>query len=73
MADQPSRRFKVLSMEPAHIPKSYEFQHMLDAMKDFYADMREELDILNARQDRLIKRVAMLQEEVKLLKKQKGR
>ncbi len=62
-----SERFKVLGMNPP--VKSYEFQRMLDAMKDFYADMREELDILNARQDKLIKRVAMLADDVKKLKK----
>lgn len=62
-------RFKVLEMNPP--VKSYEFQRMLDRMKDFYADMREELDIFNARQDRLIKRVAVLADEVKKLKKKR--
>ncbi len=48
-----------------------EFNRMLKAMKDFYADMREELDILNARTDKLIGRVAILQQEVKKLSKRK--
>lgn len=69
MADQPKERFKILSMNPP--VKSYEFQRMLDAMKDFYADMREELDILNARTDKLVGKVAKLQEEVRKLSRRK--
>lgn len=69
MPDQPKERFKILGMNPP--VKSYEFQRMLDAMKDFYADMREELDILNARTDKLVGKVAKLQEEVRKLSRRK--
>jgi archaellum component FlaC len=67
MADQQSGRFKILRMEPPENKRSVEFDRMLNAMKDFYADMREELDILNARTDKLVTKVALLSEAVKKL------
>lgn len=69
MADQPSQRFKVLSMDPP--VKSYVFQQMLDRMKDFYADMREELDIHTARIDKLVLKVAKLEDEARKAKRRK--
>jgi hypothetical protein len=61
-------RFKILQVQPDH-QRDLEFNRMLKAMKDFYADMREELDIFNARQDKLIIKVAKLADEVKKLSK----
>jgi len=72
MADQPSSRFKILKMQPPEEKRSVEFDRMLKAMKDFYADMREELDILTARQDKLVTKVAVLAEAIKKLSRKGG-